>query len=204
MMGIADPTDPSPNPESELVRRALRGEADAWESLVHANRQAVFRLAYLLVGSAADAEDVAQETFLRAYHALPRFDAERPLRPWLLKIAANLARNQRRSLGRYLAAVGRWFQSDERPAETGVEAAAGRRRESHLVCEAVRRLSDGDQQVIYLRYFLDLSVEETAETMSIPPGTVKSRLHRALERLRRVVEREFPELGEERQVSEGI
>jgi RNA polymerase sigma-70 factor (ECF subfamily) len=204
MMGIADPEDPKPNPEAELVRRARSGETAAWEALVDAHRQAVFRLAYLLSGSAADAEDVAQETFLRAYHALGRFDTGRPLRPWLLKITANQARNQRRSLGRYAAALTRWFQSDPQTSEPGVEAASRRRQDRRQVWEAVRRLSDGDQRVIYLRYFLELSVEETADTLEIAPGTVKSRLHRALGRLRRVVEREFPELGEESRASEGV
>jgi RNA polymerase sigma-70 factor (ECF subfamily) len=64
--------------------------------------------------------------------------------------------------------------------------------------QAVRRLNSVDQEVIYLRYFLELSVAETAETINIAPGTVKSRLSRALERLRRVVEREFPSLWKER------
>ena len=71
------------------------------------HQQAVFRLAYLLLGDADEAEDVAQETFIRAYRALERFDASRPLRPWLLRIASNLASNQRRSIGRYFGALQR-------------------------------------------------------------------------------------------------
>lgn len=186
------------NPEAAgdavIVRRARQGDAAAWEALVQAHRQPVFRLAYLLTGSPDDAEDVAQETFLRAFHALDRFDLERPLRPWLLKIAANLARNQRRTIGRYMGALGRWFQSAPAAGEATVEASSARIQESRLVWQAIRRLGEADQQVIYLRYFLELSVEETAEAMGIPAGTVKSRLHRGLERLRRVVEREYPEL----------
>lgn len=90
--------------DAELVNATRAGDEAAWETLLRAYQPAVFRLAYLLLG---DADDVAQETFLRAQKALPRFDIERPLRPWLFRIAANLARNKRRSLGRYFAALQR-------------------------------------------------------------------------------------------------
>ena len=100
--------------EAELVRRARRADGAAWEAIAHGHMEPVFRLAYLILGDAADAEDVAQETFIRAYTALERFDETRPLRPWLLSIAANLARNRRRGLGRYWAALPRAFR--ENPA----------------------------------------------------------------------------------------
>ena len=92
---------------SALPVRAMKSPGRA---LVRAHQTPVFRLAYLLLGSADEAEDVTQETFIRAYRSLGRFDTSRPLRPWLFKIAANLAHNQRRSMGRYLAALGRLFQ----------------------------------------------------------------------------------------------
>ena len=100
--------------EAALVARARAGDADAWEALVGGYQAPVFRLAYLILGDAADAEDVAQEAFVRAYLALARFDAARPLRPWLLSITANLARNRRRSLGRYWAAMQRAFLAEPR------------------------------------------------------------------------------------------
>ena len=78
----------------EAVRRAANGDAAAWEPLVRAHQEAVFRLCYLLLGDPDEAEDVAQETFLRAWKHLRRFDATRPLRPWLLSIASNLASNR--------------------------------------------------------------------------------------------------------------
>ena len=77
--------------EQGWIEAARRGDAGAWEQLVQAYQQAVFRLAYLLLGDADDADDAAQETFIRAYHALSRFDASRPLRPWLLRITTNLS-----------------------------------------------------------------------------------------------------------------
>jgi RNA polymerase sigma-70 factor (ECF subfamily) len=190
--------------QAELIAHARRGDGAAWETLMREHQQAVFRLAYLLLGDADEAEDVAQETFIRAYRALERFDASRPLRPWLLRIASNLARNQRRSLGRYFGALQRLVQLDPefRANARGAPRAdpAGRPgptpEDAHSLWQAVRRLRPADQEVIYLRYFLDLSEAETATALEVAPGTVKSRTHRALRRLRAVVEREFPSLRE--------
>lgn len=167
------------------------------------HQQAVFRLAYLLLGDADEAEDVAQETFIRAYRALERFDASRPLRPWLLRITRNLASNQRRSIGRYFGALQRLVLLDPeagaraRGEQTEAEnASRPSPEEAHSLWQAVRRLSQPDQEIIYLRYFLDLSEAEAATALDVPSGTVKSRTHRALGRLRAVVEREFPTLRE--------
>lgn len=181
--------------EIDLVRRARQGSSEAWEDLVRLHQEPLFRLAYLLLGDAGEAEDVAQEAFLRAYRSLERYDMERPLRPWLLSIAANLARNRRRSAGRYLAAVQRWFKAE--PASVpSIEERGIQKLESQNLWRAIRRLDLMDQQVVYLRYFLELSTQEVAETLQVPEGTVKSRLHRALKRLRGVIERDFPELSE--------
>jgi len=168
------------------------------------HQQAVFRLAYLLLGDADEAEDVAQETFIRAYRALERFDASRPLRPWLLRIASNLASNQRRSIGRYFGALQRLVLYDpeararargEPPADA-LGAPGPTPEDAHSLWQAVRRLNPTDQEIIYLRYFLDLSEAEAATALEVAKGTVKSRTHRALSRLRAVVEREFPALRE--------
>ena len=102
--------------ESTLIGRARNGELAAWEPLVLAHQEAVFRFAYLLLGDPDDAEDVAQETFLRAWRYLARFDPARPLRPWLLSIASNLASNRRRTAGRYLSALTRAFRNEPPPA----------------------------------------------------------------------------------------
>jgi len=187
-------------PESDSVRRARGGDEQAWTELVREHQAAAFRLAYLLLGDADDAEDVTQESFVRAYRALHRFDEERPFRPWLLRIARNLARNRQRSLGRYLAAMRRLGEETTRlPLET-MSGHVARAEEARTLWWAVRRLSQADQEVIYVRYFLDLPVAEAADALDVAPGTVKSRLHRALNRLRTVVERDFPMLREGREV----
>lgn len=183
--------------ESALIHRARNGDAAAWEPLALAHQEAVFRYAYLLLGDPDDAEDVAQETFLRAWRYLARFDATRPLRPWLLSIASNLASNRRRSVGRYLSALTRAFRDD--PPPPTIEEKSAQRVEARELWKAVQTLNLPDQQIVYLRYFLDLSVTETAEALRVAEGTVKSRSSRALEKLRNVIRRDFPALVEGRE-----
>jgi RNA polymerase sigma-70 factor, ECF subfamily len=142
--------------ESVQIRLALQGDEAAWGALVRAHQEPVFRFAYLQLQDADDAEDVAQETFLRASRARNRFDPTRPLRPWLLSITANLARNRRRSAGRYMGAVKRWLQGEESAATT-IEEKAEQHWMAESLWKAVQQLSAGDQQIIYLRFFLELS-----------------------------------------------
>lgn len=178
--------------EKEWINRARQDDPAAWETLVRAHQQPVFRLAYLILGNGADAEEVTQEAFVRAYLSLASFDGERPFRPWICQIARNLARNRRRSLGRYWTNVQRWWRQpappDQRPFVD--------RTDAQLLWQAVRRLKPAWQEVIYLRYFLEFSEAETAAALAVAPGTVKSRLHRALAALKVVIEQEFVELIE--------
>jgi RNA polymerase sigma-70 factor (ECF subfamily) len=127
------------------------------------------------------------------YRSLLSFDTSRPLRPWLLSIAANLARNRWRAIGRYLSALQRLVQS-EPSHSTNAEQQGVNNLQSQRLWAAVQHLDHVDQQVIYLRYFLEMSTEETSDAMRVAPGTVKSRLHRALSRLRSVIEHEYPDL----------
>ncbi len=170
----------------------------AWEALVREHQQPVFRLAYLLLGTADEAEDVAQETFVRAFRALDRFDVERPPRPWLLSIVTNLSHNRRRSIGRYLAALRRASIEPKTTYASLGDSTEGA-WEAETLRQAVRRLNPAEQEVVYMRYFLELSETEMAGALQVAPGTVKSRLHRAMARLRSVVDRDFPSLREERQ-----
>jgi RNA polymerase sigma factor (sigma-70 family) len=148
-----------------------------------------YRTAYLLTGSATDAEDAAQLGFVKAWSALPRFRPGSPFKPWLLRIVANEAHNRRRSAGRRAALAQRATAArppeDAAPSPEG--AALGRERREELLL-AVNRLDERDRDVLTCRYFLELSEEETAEVLGVRRGTVKSRTARALERLRAVVE----------------
>lgn len=186
--------------EAALVARARQGDEAAWTALVRGHQEPVFRLAYLMLGgareTAAAAEDVAQETFVRAYENLDRFEDGRPLRPWLLAIAANVARNRKRSRGRYWAAIRRWWQA-QRTEKAVTALAQDERDDAHLLWQAIQRLSTAHQQALYLRYFLDMAEAEMAEVLSVAPGTVKSRLYRARKALQDVLKEEFPVLYEQ-------
>jgi RNA polymerase sigma-70 factor, ECF subfamily len=179
--------------ETQQIHLAQQGNNAAWEALMRAHPEPVFLLAYLLLGDPDEAEDITQETFLRAYRALRHFDTERPLRPWLLRIASNLAHNRQRSIGRYLGALTRFARKNpERINPTTIQP----ENASQALWQAVRQMAKPFQEVIYLRYFLDMSENEMVDTLEVPPGTVKSRLHRALSKLREIIERDFPELKE--------
>lgn len=180
--------------ESGWIAQARAGSQHAWLHLVRAHQTAVYRLAYLLLGDAAEAEDVAQEAFVRAYLALDRFDETRPLRPWLLQITRNQASNRRRSLGRYWANLKRLWEKE--PDMGAVQPPHHARTDARLLWQAVQKLPPKGQEIVYLRYFLEMSEAETAVVLDIPAGTAKSRLSRALSQLRGVIERDFPELRE--------
>lgn len=174
-----------PPTEEELVERAKRGDESAYEELVRAHQGIAFRTAYLVAGSAAEAEEAAQEGFVKAYRALGRFRRGSPFRPWLLQIVANEARNRRRSAGRRAAlalrAAAEGSSGGAAPSPEGA-LLAGEERERLL--EAVNALRDEERFVIGCRYFLELSEEETAAALGLRIGTVKSRTSRALEHLR--------------------
>jgi RNA polymerase sigma factor (sigma-70 family) len=169
--------------DDELIRRAQRGEGDAYAMLVGRHQQVAFRAAYAVCGDAAEAEDAAQEAFVKAYGALGRFRAGAPWRPWLLRIVANEARNRRRSAGRreHLALRVAALAPEPAPA---AEAAVLVRDERAALLAALGRLDPPHREVVVLRHLLDLSEAECAAVLGVRRGTVKSRLSRALAKLR--------------------
>ena len=184
--------------EDELIYRARQGDPLAWQTLVRRHQEHVFRLAYLTLRDAAEAEDMAQETFLRAFLALDDFELGRPLRPWLTRIAVNLSRNRRRSLGRYLKHLRRAFAREPEPerVDARLENKLQARWQAAILREAVRQLTLPKQEVLYLRFFLAMPEADMAEALGVPPGTVKSRLHRAISDLRKIIQADFPALEE--------
>jgi RNA polymerase sigma factor (sigma-70 family) len=171
--------------EDDLIQRAKRGDKHAYEELVHAYQGIAFRTAYVLAGNAADAEEAAQDGFLKAWRALGRFREGAPFRPWLLQIVANEARNRRRSAGRRAHLARR--AATEHPsgdAAPSPEAAVLSNEQRGALLAAVNELPEDQRVVISLRYFLGLSEQEVAAALDLPAGTVKSRTSRALDRLR--------------------
>ena len=160
--------------ERAWVRGAQAGSASDLEALFRAHWSRAHRAAFLVVGDAAAAEDIAQEAFLAAVRALDRFDRRRPFGPWLHRIVVNRAIDWSRA--RRLRAeteLGADAAAPERPAggEQGIEA-------------AIADLSPDHRAVIVLRYLLDYTPGEISELLDVPRGTVNSRLRRGLDRLK--------------------
>jgi RNA polymerase sigma factor (sigma-70 family) len=165
--------------EAQLIAQARDGDTTAYAELIGRHQDVAFRTAMLITGHAQEAEEAAQDGFVKAWRALGRFRDGEPLRPWLLTIVANEARNRRRSAGRRerlalrAAAAAAVAPGPEEPRLGSDELAA-----------ALGRLRHDDRVVIGCRYLLSLSEAETAAALGVARGTVKSRLSRALERLR--------------------
>jgi RNA polymerase sigma factor (sigma-70 family) len=172
--------------EELALARARDGDPSAYAVLVTLHAPVARRLA-VLSGAEADADDVVQEAFVKAYQALPRFREGSPFRPWLLRIVVNETRNavrarSRRSLRELRLGPDRAGTPVPDPADEAVSAS---RRMTLLA--AVDDLPDAQREVVTCRYLLELTEAETAEVLDVPAGTVKSRLSRALDTLREVM-----------------
>ena len=167
--------------DEELVTAAREGDVDAFAVLVERYRQPALRLAYGIAGD--EAEDAVQDGFVKAFRSLDGFRTAAAFRPWLFTIVANEARNRRRSWSRRSKLA---LQVRAQPQPTGVAAddVAAQHDQRRQLLDVVARLPDRHREVVSLRYFAGLSESETAEALSCPIGTVKSRLSRALNQLR--------------------
>ncbi len=184
--------------DKQLVVRAQSGDVGAYEELVRRYQRAAHRTAFFITGDAADAEDAAQTAFVKGFYALGRFRKDAPFRPWILKIAANEARNRRRSAGRRTTLQLRLSEDRSRADEAPSPEAAVLAEEPRLrLLAAMNRLSESDRLVLAYRYFMELSEEEIAAALACARGTVKSRLSRSTARLR-------AELAADEPVPEGI
>jgi RNA polymerase sigma-70 factor (ECF subfamily) len=175
--------------ESRLVAAAKGGDTLAYAQLLRRHQAVAFRAASLIAGSAAEAEDATQEACVKAWLALERFRPTAPFRPWLVQIAINEARNRRRAAGRRAGLalrVGHDPAGSLAAPSAEAETLAGEERAR--LAAAVGELGEDDQLVIAARYFIGLSEAETATALGLRRGTVKSRLSRALGRLRTKLE----------------
>jgi RNA polymerase sigma-70 factor (ECF subfamily) len=172
--------------DAALAARARRGDVDAYADLVRRHQHLAVRLAQVVAGQAAEAEDIAQDAFVKGYRRLDRFREGAPFRPWLLAIVANEARNRRRSHGRRRHHELRLADDRSlRGAGTAPEYEAVADDERHRLLAAVQALPARQRDVVACRYLLELSEAETAAVLGLGPGTVKSHLSRGLDRLRR-------------------
>ncbi len=169
--------------DERLAARAAAGDRTAFEALVTRHRKAVYRLCWSAAGNHADADDAAQETFVRLYRALPSYDPGRPFLPWLRRIAWNCGLSVLRDRRAGVPVVhGDELPDPVDPAEGPEEEASGN-EEKRRVAEALSGLPADLRTVLVLRAVEGLSYAEIAEAAGVPVGTVMSRLSRARERL---------------------
>jgi RNA polymerase sigma-70 factor (ECF subfamily) len=162
--------------DRDLVIAARRGGAESFGELVRRYQASVFNVCYRVLGERREAEDMAQEAFIRAFQRLDTFDADRPFGPWIRRVAANTCLNHLDS-ARPIEAV----LDEER--DTATDPLPETRREQAEQAEAVRgailSLPPHYRVVIELRHFQELSYDEIASTLNIPVSDVKSHLFRA-------------------------
>ena len=186
-----------PEREQDWIRRAQRGDAEAYDALVRAYETLAFRAAYLITREEHEAADAAQDAFVRAYRALNTFRLGEPFRPWLMRIVTNQALNRIQASKRRANMNERYVLAEtENRGPSDAQAHLETREQNEKLMRAVQRLKPEEQMLISLRYFLELPEAEVAQTLNIPQGTVKSRLHRTLAKLREIIRQEFPDLQE--------
>lgn len=171
------------SPDETLVARARGGDADAYGELVTRYRELAFRVAWV-VAPGGDVEDAVQEAFVKAWFAMPSFREGAPFRPWLCRIVSNEARNRARSARRRAALALREASAAPRVDADPPDAAALAREDAETLVAAMNRLKPEDRLVVAYRWLFELSEAEMADALDVPAGTVKSRLSRAMARLR--------------------
>lgn len=170
--------------DAECVKRVQRGDTQSFEILVRRHQNTTFNLIYRFLGDYDEATETAQEVFLSAYSSIQQFRGDANFATWLYRIAFNHASSRRKSLNsklqRHVAL------EDEVVADCSAdpETSAERREIQQCVQQALNSLDRDDAQIILLRDLQDVRYEDIAETLDVPVGTVKSRLHRARQALR--------------------
>jgi RNA polymerase sigma-70 factor (ECF subfamily) len=173
--------------ESEWLNEAQRGDAQAFTCLLEAYQRPVFNLCYRMLGNAQDAEDAAQETFLRAYQSLKRYDNSRPFSTWLLSIGAHYCIDQIRKRRVQIVSVEELPVPDLPEPSPGIEANLSKKEEQQRIKAVIGTLDATDRAAVVMYYWYDFSYEEICQAFSLSMSALKSRLHRA----RRVMAEEW-------------
>ncbi len=163
------------------IQRARQGDPDAFAVLFEQYKNLVFKTAYLMLGTTADAEDALQQVFIRVHRSLPEYDPRKgAFTTWLYRVTLNHCLNQRRQW-RFHVPLDALIKTPAAPASS-IDIA-----EEESIRQAIRELSDKQRAVVILRYYWELSYSEISDILNIPLGTVKSRLDLALKTLRRAL-----------------
>jgi RNA polymerase sigma-70 factor (ECF subfamily) len=168
-----------PDNEANWIRLAQEGEPQSFSRLVETYQRPVYNLCYRMLGNYEDAEDAAQETFLRAYKAMKRYDPTRSFSTWLLSIAAHYCIDQIRRRRFQLVSVEDLPNPNLPDPTPSVESSVSKSEESRNVREVLKALDATDRAAVIMYYWYDSSYAEISEALSLTQSAVKSRLHRA-------------------------
>ncbi len=187
--------------EQSIIRRLQQGDHQALAWLYERHKEAVYRTALAMTRDENAAEDILQECFIRLYTYAASLDPDRPLRPWLYRVTLNLVRDwsRKRLLAHPLEELMEWIGTLANPLPS-LEGMMEHNETLTLVRQVIAALPAPHREVVVLFYLEELSTEEIAETLDIPVGTVKSRLHYARRRLRESLQRRqrsMPEIAYE-------
>jgi RNA polymerase sigma-70 factor (ECF subfamily) len=181
--------------DEELVTRSMGGDTDSFNQLVLRWERPIYALAYRVIGREEEARDVCQDTFLRAYRALPGFKGQAKFSSWLYRIALNLCRDwirrQRRApVMQMPEGVDPLEMAAEREPAESIETLVARRELSAVVEEAMARLPEEQRTAIILKEYHGMTFQEIADLQGCPLSTVKTRLYQGLSVLRRHLEQQ--------------
>ena len=185
------PPGPGRDIESELIRRAAGGDRGAFHALVEQHRPMVYRVAFQFAGNHHDADDIAQEVFIKVYQSLARFRQDAQFTSWLYRIAMNACIDHRRRQQPHLTHLeleDPELALDATPAaEPGPEACAAGAELGVALQGAIDQLPPRQRVIFVMRHYEGLKLHEIAVALGLQDGTVKRQLHSAVHRLRRVL-----------------
>ena len=165
--------------EADWLFQAQNGDAQAFSSLLEKYQKPVYNLCYRMLGNAEDAEDAAQETFLRAFKSLKRYDNSRPFSTWVLSIAAHYCIDQIRRQRQVTISIEDLVVPDVPDPAPGLETVLGKKEEQRRIRAILDKLEATDRAAVIMYYWYDFSYEEICQALSLSLSAVKSRLHRA-------------------------
>lgn len=167
------------NLEPEVLQQVHQGNQEAFTSLVETYQRPVYNLCYRMLGDADEAEDASQETFLRVYKNIKKYDEKRPFSTWLLSIAAHLCIDQLRKRRMVIISIDAIPYLEPPDNSPGPEASYRLMEDQQRVQTLLKTLNPHDRAAVVMYYWYDFSYNEIARSLSLTPSAVKSRLHRA-------------------------
>jgi RNA polymerase sigma-70 factor, ECF subfamily len=172
-------SEPVADSEAQWLAKAVQGDSMAFTTLVETYQRPVYNLCYRMLGNAEDAEDAAQETFLRAYKSLRRYDPVRPFATWLLSIAAHYCIDQLRRKDLAVTSIDDLAVPDVPELAPDMDSRLSRKQEQQKVRAVLETLDPTDRAAVVMYYWYDYSYDEICQELGLSMSAVKSRLHRA-------------------------